>query len=81
MSAQLTNMKPCIQIVIKPRKHFKSQEHGHLLEGVLCIRGVRRCRQRAVMKARSTEVKNMGRATETEQVLKIHAYCYLIKTL
>lgn len=25
--------------------------------------------------------RNMGRATETEQELKIRAYCYLIKTL
>lgn len=58
MSAILTNTKPFTQIVIKLLKHFKSQEHGHLLEGAHWIRDVRRCRQRAIMKVSSTEVKN-----------------------
>lgn len=84
MSATLTNTKPFTQIVIKPLKHFKSQEHGHLLESALGIRDGRHCRQTAIMKVSSTEVKKYGQRRvhkESEQELKVHAYCYLIKNI
>lgn len=82
VSATLTSMKPFTQIAVKPLKHFKSQEHGHLLEGSLGIRDVRCCRQRAIMKMSSTEVKKYGQShKESEQELKVHAYHYLIENI